>query len=65
MLVLSRKLNQEIVIEGIVRVRVVQVHGNQVRLAIDAPPAVVVDRAEVAARRNSVCPAGERGLAPR
>jgi carbon storage regulator len=53
MLVLSRQIGQEIVIAGSVRVRVVSVQGNKVRLAVDAPPEVTVDRQEVHERRNS------------
>jgi carbon storage regulator len=47
MLVLSRKLNEEIIIAGQIRVRVIAVKGNQVRLGIEAPPEVSVHREEV------------------
>jgi carbon storage regulator len=48
MLVLTRRKNQRIVIgEGIV-VTVVRIHGNTVRLGIEAPPEVPVHREEIA-----------------
>jgi carbon storage regulator len=65
MLVLSRKLGQEIVIGGNVRVRVVSVHGNQVRLGFTAPAEVVICREELvgaggaAAARKTPRTAGE------
>ena len=49
MLVLSRKPNQQIVIGGNIRVTVVGVRGNQVRLGIEAPDAVKVYREELCA----------------
>ena len=52
MLVLSRRPGEEIVIDGGIRVRVVSVKGSTVRLAIQAPPAVRVDRLEIHARRG-------------
>jgi len=51
MLVLSRKNGESVIINENVRVTVVSVQGNKVRLAIDAPRDVQVDRAEVHARR--------------
>jgi carbon storage regulator len=47
MLVLSRRVGEVIVIGGMVRVKVVELRGNKVRLAIDAPREVAVDREEV------------------
>ena len=47
MLVLTRKLNQEIVIGDDVTVRIVGIVGGQIRLGITAPPLVRVDRREV------------------
>ena len=46
MLVLSRKLNETIVINGDIRVTVVSIHGNQVRLGIEAPESVRIFREE-------------------
>ena len=52
MLVLSRKVGEEIVIGDNIHLTVVAVHGQQVRIGIRAPKEVVVDRQEVADRRN-------------
>jgi carbon storage regulator CsrA len=52
MLVLARKVGEEIVIGDNIRLTVVAVHGQQVRIGISAPKEVVVDRQEVADRRN-------------
>jgi carbon storage regulator len=51
MLVLTRRIGEEIVIGGNIRVQVVAVEGNKVRLGITAPRDVAVDRQEVHARR--------------
>lgn len=50
MLVLSRKRDEEIVIAGHIRVRVLELRGGRVRLGVSAPPDVTVDRAEVLPR---------------
>jgi carbon storage regulator len=47
MLVLSRKLNESIVIDGNIRVMVVGFRGNQVRLGIEAPGSVPIYREEL------------------
>ena len=47
MLVLSRKTNERIVIDGNIEVVVVAVRGGCVKLVIQAPPSVPVHRAEV------------------
>ncbi len=51
MLVLSRRMGEEIVIGGEIRIKVVSVKGNQVRIGVSAPRSVSVDRQEVAERR--------------
>jgi carbon storage regulator len=51
MLVLSRRVGEEIVIDDNIRVTVVAVHGDRVRLGIIAPRDVTVDRSEVHERR--------------
>jgi carbon storage regulator len=51
MLVLSRRVGEEIIINDNVRVTVVAVKGDRVRLGIVAPRDVTVDRSEVHARR--------------
>jgi carbon storage regulator len=52
MLVLTRKAGEEIVIDGVIRVRIISMKGRHVRVGVSAPPDVVVDRAEVAFRRE-------------
>lgn len=52
MLVLSRRVGEEIVINDCIRVTVVAVKGDRVRIGIEAPRDVTVDRAEVHARRT-------------
>jgi carbon storage regulator len=51
MLVLTRRVNETIVIEGGIRVTVVAIKGDKVRLGIEAPESVRVDREEVHDRR--------------
>jgi len=51
MLVLSRRLGEEIVIAGHIRVKVVAVQGNRVKLGVVAPEEVTVHREEVFRRR--------------
>ncbi len=48
MLVLSRKLNEKIVIDGGIVVTVVKIDRNQIRLGIEAPGHVRVFREEIA-----------------
>jgi len=47
MLVLSRKVGEEIVIGNDIRVRVVSVQGNQIRLGFIAPKDVPIHREEL------------------
>jgi len=47
MLILSRKLGESIVIDGHIRVQVVRVEGDVVKLGIEAPMTVPVHRQEV------------------
>lgn len=51
MLVLSRRPGEEIVIDDNIRVTVVSVKGDRVRIGVSAPEEVQVDRAEVHQRR--------------
>ena len=51
MLVLSRRVGEEIVIDGHIRLTVIAVKGDGVRVGIAAPPSVTVDRKEVHDRR--------------
>jgi carbon storage regulator len=51
MLVLTRKVKEAIVIAGLVRVVVAEVQGEKVRLGVEAPRNVTVDREEIHLRR--------------
>ncbi len=68
MLVLTRRIGEQIVIDKNIRITVVAVQGNKVRLGITAPPDVLVDRQEVSQRRlqspGKGCPAWSRSLSP-
>jgi carbon storage regulator len=55
MLVLTRRPGEEIVIDGTIRVTVVSVQGDRIRIGVVAPPSIVVDRAEIHERRKQ-CP---------
>jgi carbon storage regulator CsrA len=52
MLVVSRKVNEEIIIGGDIRVTVIRVEGSRVRLGISAPREVSIRRAELTAHHN-------------
>ena len=54
MLVLTRRVGEEIVIDGNIRVVVTAVKGDKVRLGISAPPSMAVDRKEVNERRAEI-----------
>lgn len=47
MLVLTRKLNESIVINDVIKVTVVEIRGDKVRLGIEAPREIDVHRQEV------------------
>jgi len=51
MLVLSRKKNESIVVDGPAVIRVLSVRGDKVRIGVTADESVAVDRAEVVLRR--------------
>jgi carbon storage regulator len=57
MLVLSRRLNQTIVIGGRVRVTVLAITPNRVELGVEAPLQIAVDREEIHLRRQVEQPA--------
>jgi carbon storage regulator len=56
MLVLTRKVGEEITIDHHIRVTVVAVQGDRVRLGFTAPRETVVDRQEIHERRSQPCP---------
>ena len=47
MLVLTRKIGEDIIIDGCIRVTVTAIKGDKVRIGITAPPEVRIDREEV------------------
>ena len=47
MLIISRKTDESIVIDGGIRITVVGIRGDKVRLGIEAPAHIQVDRQEV------------------
>ncbi len=51
MLVLTRSIGEKIIIDGDIQVTVVAIKGNKVRVGIEAPSYVRVDREEVHERR--------------
>ena len=51
MLVLTRRVNEDIIINGNIRIRVLDAHHDRVRIGVAAPASVRVDRQEVAERR--------------
>jgi carbon storage regulator len=50
MLVLTRKIGEEIILDGSIRVRIVAVNGSRIRVAVDAPTEVQITRGELANR---------------
>ncbi len=60
MLVLTRRIGEQILIDGVISVTVVAIHGNNVRLGISAPPSIRVDRSEIHEQRLALCPAVPR-----
>jgi len=51
MLVLSRRIGEEIVIDNVIRVKVVAIQGNRIKLGIIAPEEVTVHREEIQRQR--------------
>jgi carbon storage regulator len=55
MLVLSRRTEEEIVIDGQIRIKVLATRGGKVRLGICAPQDVSIERGELAGLRTIEC----------
>jgi carbon storage regulator len=53
MLVLSRRLDQAIIIAGQVRVTVLAITPSRVELGVEAPREILVDREEIHLRRHT------------
>lgn len=53
MLVLTRRIGEQIVIDDVISVTVLSIKGDNARLGISAPPSVCVDRSEVHERRRA------------
>lgn len=52
MLVLTRRIGEEIVIGDNIQITILKMESNQVRIGITAPRSITVDRAEVSLRRR-------------
>ena len=65
MLVLTRKSNESIVIDGKIKVMIVAIQGQCVKLGIDAPSSVPVNRSEVQQRiaYENACASQESNMA--
>ena len=61
MLALSRKPGEQVVIGNDITLTVVEVKGNRVRLAFDAPDQVRIRRAELACRQGAPLDADPHG----
>ena len=53
MLVLTRKAGESVVIDGNIKLTIVQVGPGRVKIGIEAPASVSIDRSEVAARKEA------------
>jgi len=64
MLVLTRRIGEEIVIAGAIRVVILSTRKDRVRVGIKAPRSVTVDREEVHARRAEFTGASDGSESP-
>ena len=55
MLVLTRKKGEAIVIAGEITVTVLEIRGDKIRLGVEAPKDIEVNREEVQERKDSKC----------
>lgn len=51
MLVLTRRVDESLLIGDDIKIVVIGIRGNQVRFGIEAPPDVSIDREEIRARK--------------
>jgi carbon storage regulator len=57
MLVLSRKLSESIIVDGNIRITIVGIRGNHVRVGIEAPDSVPIIREELRGQSGWTPPA--------
>lgn len=57
MLVLSRKENESIVIDGRIKLTVIEIRGHQIRVGIEAPRDVSIARSELIGSGSGATPA--------
>ena len=60
MLVLTRRPGEEIIIDGNIRITILAIKGERIRIGVDAPADVSVDRKEVFDRRAEFAGRGPR-----
>jgi carbon storage regulator len=60
MLVLSRKLNESIIVDGNIRITIVGIRGNHIRVGIEAPDSVPIIRKELLGQTGWTAPAERR-----
>lgn len=51
MLVLTRRVGEQIIIDDSIRLEVLEVKGGKVRIGLEAPPSVRIDRMEIHQKR--------------
>ncbi len=61
MLVLSRKLDESIVINEDIQIKVVQIRGNQIRLGVEAPRHIPIRRSEWKPSASAPVPLSSEG----
>lgn len=62
MLVLSRKVGNRIVIAGDIEVTIVQIRGNIVRLGVNAPRHISIERCDARMKYESIGPGQPQGI---
>lgn len=63
MLILTRRVGETILIGDNIKMTVLNVKGNQVRIGVTAPKDMAVDREEIRERKDAGLPAPVRGVA--